>query len=403
VTITCYMNDRCLACDGNDVVQVLDLGSHPLANSYLTHRDDKEETFPLRLNRCVGCDHLQLSHTVDPKIIYSNYTYVAGTSTTLREYSDWFSQFTTERSHRKSNTVLDIGCNDGTQLDCFAKLGWQTTGFDPAGNIISTTARKHRVVHGFFPQDADKLDHAQFDIISAQNVVAHNPSPYDFLSKCRDIMQDHTVLYVQTSQADMIKNGEFDTIYHEHVNFFNTYSMKLLCQRADMELVDVKKVPIHGCSYIFVIRKGTIQQHNLDAILKDEKFLHDSETYVRYSQDINDNLSFLKDTLVNHRMCGYSLVGYGAAAKGNTLLNYAGLDLDLIIDDSPIKQGRFTPGRRIPIVSRDGLAGVNNAKIAWIPLAWNFHDEIVAKIKSVRDTSNDVFIKYFPKVQVQNV
>jgi 2-polyprenyl-3-methyl-5-hydroxy-6-metoxy-1,4-benzoquinol methylase len=381
----------------------LDLGQQPLANSYKDSADETETRYPLAVKLCHDCFHLQLSHTVDPEIIYKNYLYATGTNQTIQDYCKWFADFCLD-SCTSSKTVLDIGCNDGTQLDYFKARGVDTFGIDPAENLHDRSNKNHSVVCDFFgPAAVPKLNKVKYDIIVAQNVCAHNPDPYTFVRTCAELMTDETVLFIQTSQADMVLHNEFDTIYHEHVNFFNANSMQKLAQRAGLSLVDVVKTPIHGNSYLFVLSRRRGNQPRVENIIALEAAygLMDLDTYGRWADTVRANVNQLIDTVKQHRRDGYTLVGYGAAAKGNTLLNFADIQLDVIIDDNPLKQGKFTPGTGIPIVSNNYLEQqCEDAKIVFVPLAWNFFREIRSRILSIRNNPNDQFLKYFPKVEI---
>jgi hypothetical protein len=204
----------------------------------------------------------------------------------------------------------------------------------------------------------------------------------------------------------MIKNNEFDTIYHEHVSFFNTNSMKNLVERCGLVLSDVFKTDIHGGSYVFVITKKQLelQSNNVSEQLQFEKQngLYDIITYPNYAVKCYNSAFGLKSQIQEFKDQGYTIIGYGAAAKGNTLLNFADIFLDKIIDDNPLKQNLFTPGMNIPIVSSDILTSINhNDKIAFIPLAWNFYKEIKERIKKKRNNNNDLFVKYFPIINIE--
>jgi 2-polyprenyl-3-methyl-5-hydroxy-6-metoxy-1,4-benzoquinol methylase len=396
-------NNKCLACGSDDIHTALDLGTQPLANSYKESIDEHESRYPLGVRLCHNCFHLQLSHTVDPEIIYKNYLYATGTNRTIKDYSKWFADFCLE-SCTTAKTVLDIGCNDGTQLDYFKALGVDTYGIDPAENLHSRSNKNHNVVCDFFgPAAVNELNKVDYDIIVAQNVCAHNPAPYEFVKTCSELMSDDTVLFIQTSQADMVLHNEFDTIYHEHVNFFNANSMNELARRVGLNLVDVIKTPIHGNSYIFVLSKRSANQHRVQNILDCEEAngLLNVNTYDRWSETVHTTVNQLIATINQHRRQGFTLVGYGAAAKGNTLLNFADIQLDVIVDDNPLKQGKFTPGTSVPIVSIDYLQKQGeDARLLFVPLAWNFFKEIKSKIQSVRANPNDHFVKYFPEVEV---
>ena len=394
-------NTRCLACDSNDIHIALDLALQPLANSYKDSANAAENRYPLAVKLCHQCKHLQLSHSVDPAIIYKNYLYATGTNQTIKEYSQWFANFVQEYTGI-TGTVLDIGCNDGTQLNYFKDIGFDTYGIDPAENLYDRSSVNHTVVCDFFgPSAVDKLSTVDYNVIIAQNVCAHNPDPAGFLQSCRKLMTNDTLLFIQTSQADMVLNDEFDTIYHEHVNFFNANSMKQLAKRVGLHLVDVQKSPIHGNSYIFVLSLHDLRPYHVQNIIAMEAPLLKLNTYQQWRDTVESNVKALKFHIDQYRKQGYRLIGYGAAAKGNTLLNYAELDLDFIVDDNELKQGSFTPGRSIPIVSiRRIQALLQQDRVVFVPLAWNFFDEIRTRILDARKNDQDLFLRYFPTVEI---
>ena len=392
-------NKKCLACGSEHLIPSLNLGNQPLANN-LKPEATVQDTYPLGVNLCEDCCHLQLTHTVDPKIIYSNYLYVAGTSKTLKDYSDWFAGYVVETMDLQTRNVLDIGCNDGTQLDYFKSRSINTFGIDPAENIHPTSSAKHDVICDFFGPNIVEKIHYNFDAIIAQNVFAHNPNPLEFLQTVKKLMSEHTLVYIQTSQADMVLNNEFDTIYHEHINFFNINSMNELAKRAGLHLVDVIKTPIHGNSYVFVLSWNS-RPYNIENLIQMEDKLLQLKTYHDWEKNVIVNMAELKNKLSVFRVNGYKIVGYGAAAKGNTLLNYINFPLDLIIDDSPLKQDMYSPGTNSPIKSIEALKEFRKEdNIVFMPLAWNFFTEISQRIKTVRNEPHDVFLKYFPKVEI---
>ncbi len=393
---------ECLCCGSERLKLVLDLNEQPLANSFKKTAEEDEPTFPLRLNICEACTHLQLSHAVNPDLLFKNYLYVSGTSQTLRDYFDWFAKETLTYAPA-AETVLDIACNDGSQLNSFKALGLKTYGVDPAENLHPLSSANHDVVCDYF---TDKYSYhygsKNLDIITAQNVFAHNSYPLEFLKQCKEIMHDTSVLFIQTSQADMIRNNEFDTLYHEHLSFFNASSMSALARRAGLHLVDIRKTPIHGNSYMFVFKKAAADTSKIDAVLAEERALglQDMNTYLAYADLASTIVEDLKQTIMHYRTLDYLIVGYGAAAKGNTLLNFGEIHLDYIIDDNPLKQGLYSPGMSIPVVPIGMLDQYTETKVAFVPLAWNFFNEIQGNIKAKRDREGDVFIKYFPTISV---
>lgn len=393
---------ECLCCGSKNLELTLDLGQQPMANSFLSTPDEAELTFPLVLNRCTNCSHLQLSHAVNPDLLFKNYLYVSGTSQTLRDYFDWFAKETLTYNPN-ATSVLDIACNDGSQLNSFKALGLKTYGVDPATNLHSISSANHEVICDYFTAECvEQLKDKNIDIITAQNVFAHNSYPLEFLRQCKEIMHDRSVLFIQTSQADMVLNNEFDTIYHEHLSFFCANSMNELAQRAGLHLIAITKTPIHGNSYVFVFSKQPAPG-NVEEVLAKERAagLQDPQTYVEYARKAQQVVKDLKDTIVACRAENFLIVGYGAAAKGMTLLNYGNLALDFIIDDNPLKQGLYTPGMHVPIYSIDILDENQDEKIAFIPLAWNYFNEISTKIKEKRNKDGDIYIRYFPTIKVE--
>jgi hypothetical protein len=396
--------NECMCCGSEQVKLVIDLHEQPLANSYKKSPTDAEPVFPLALNICEDCTHLQLSHAVNPDLLFKNYLYVSGTTKTLRDYFEWFAEYTISKFDEQPQSVLEIACNDGTQLDVYKRLGLKTYGIDPAENLHELSSINHDVICDYFVEKyVYHLMNKNVDIISAQNVLAHNSYPLDFLKMCKEVMNDKTLLFVQTSQADMIKNNEFDTVYHEHISFFNIHSMKALADHAGLYLLDVEKTPIHGNSYIFVFSRVPGDTAKVDAWLKEETALglQDMNTYLSYANRCQEIVDDLNSTIEHYRSLGYTVCGYGAAAKGMTVLNFGKIKLDFVVDDNPLKQGLYTPGTNISIVGIEELDKYQDSKVAFVPLAWNFFTEIKSRIKEKRNKEGDVFIKYFPTINIE--
>ena len=398
----------CLACGNGKLTLTLDLHDQPLANNFQTRAGvtTDHQWFPLAVNRCEDCNHLQLTHAVDPAVIYTHYLYVSGTSRTYVEYMDWYARFVDEQHVNYHDygkpSVLDIGCNDGSQLDAFKRKGYDTFGVDPAENLYKETNKRHTTWLGFWDAaTADRIHH-KFDVISSQNAFAHIPEPLEYLRLAKEYLKPNGKIFISTSQADMVLNGEFDTIYHEHISFYNAYSMKCLAERAGLHLVDVVKTPIHGTSYVFVLSKHELNRYRVQNILAVEaaKGLMTASTYTDWAQAVQNLLGKLKAEIDHYRLLGYAILGYGAAAKGMTLLNASHIELDAVIDDNPLKQGLYCPGTNIPVVSINYLELLKDPKqkIVFIPLAWNFYEEIKNKIKAKRNNKNDLFLRYFPNI-----
>lgn len=365
---------NCVACNKNNLEDVLNLNNQPLANSFVD-RPQAQQEFPLVLRRCMSCSHLQLSVNVDRNEIFKNYIYRSGTTKTLKKYFDWFANYITTR--HGIGRVLDIACNDGSQLDSFKRLGWETYGVDPAENLSELNQHNHRVA--FF--DESCLDLGKFDVIIAQNVLAHTDNPAKILKVASQLSNS---IYIQTSQARMIDRGEFDTIYHEHISFFSPASMSALASQAGLGIKDYIITNIHGDSFVFHLSKNPTS------------FDPRGWTYeevLNFSNNAKNIIDNLRVQFTIHK----DIIGYGAAAKAMTVLNAVGMGPEYIIDDAPEKSGLFTPGLNIPVLSPRVLK-YEYKKIKLIPLAWNFTDEIIERVKEIFSGKIEV-LKYFPQVE----
>ena len=390
--------NNCLACGSKKITKVFDLNKQPLANLYLKKKNIKQKKYELKVNTCLDCTHLQLSIAVNPKIIYQNYDYVSGTTKTYLKYMKEFYKFCIKNLTKTVNkNILDIGCNDGSQLDVFKKKNFRTYGVDPAKNIFRFSSKKHKIYCEFFSKKTVKKINQKFDLIILQNSFAHNPKPFDLLINLKTLMHEESTLIIQTSQADMCKNREFDTIYHEHINFFNVKSMLELTQRAKLKLHNVEKKPIHGSSYLFVIKLKS-KSNKIKKILRKEKFLN-YKYYKRWASECSKIVKNIKKKIEIIKKKKI-IIGYGAAAKANTFLNFSKIKLDYIIDDNKFKQNKFCPGSQIPIKSRNFLKTIKK-DISLLPLAWNFYNEIKIKVKNIRPKKKDVFILCFPKFKLE--
>lgn len=403
----CTPITECLACGHSELELTLDLYDQPLANNFQLQPgiQDSDRCFPLAVNRCDHCNHLQLTHAVDPALIYTHYLYVSGTSQTGRDYMEWFAKFAREQFAYWPDRVLDIGCNDGTQLDYFKQLGFRTYGVDPAENLFPISSVNHEIYCNFWNESSPEWFTEPMDAIVAQNSFAHNPNPVAWLRAAKACLREQGLIFIQTSQADMVVNGEFDTIYHEHISFYNAASMQALAQRADLHLIDVVKTPIHGTSYIFVLSKQPHNRHRVENIMATEAAagLTRADTYQQWAQDAKNLLVDVKQTIDHHRQLGYAIVGYGAAAKGMTLINASGIRLDAVVDDNPMKQGLYCPGTTIPVVAPSYLTQfADTDHVLYVPLAWNFYTEISQRIRAVRSNANDRFMRYFPRIKIEN-
>lgn len=356
--------NHCICCNSDNLIETLNLGELPLANEYKSSPSQEWDKYPLVLNTCMKCFHSQLSVAVNPDILFKNYCYVSGTSNTLKKFFNSFAKRFTDKFPDKK-TVLDIACNDGSQLDAFKKYGWDTYGVDPAENIVSKIS-EHEVVNDYWQQ---ATFNKKFDLIVAQNVFAHTSDVDGFLKNCVKHMNKDSVLLIQTSQCNMFQEGQFDTIYHEHISYFNSNSMKSLLRRHDLYLNKVSVENIHGNSYLFEISKNYTETNHLSF----EDCLYDQLFYDNYREKcIKIRDRFLSEDIQ---------YGIGAAAKGMTFLGFANKNLDVIFDESPHKIGKYCPYSTSPIESLENCRKYDGRCVI---LAWNFANEIKKKSQSER-------------------
>ena len=383
---------NCLCCLNKNRL-LLNLGTFPLANNFKS-KGSFEESYPLQLMICDNCYHCQLKYIVNPEILFKDYKYLSGTSNTGL---DFFKKnaININNTFLKPGKVLDIACNDGSQLNFFKELNWETYGVDPAENLYNLNSG-HTIYCSFWNESVSKKLPIM-DLIIAQNVFAHTKDIDLFLINCKSLLHSGSSLFIQTSQKNMIANGEFDTIYHEHISFFNTKSMGILVSRNGLFLNNVTIADIHGESYIFEInllpKPGNTNEFKIQ-----EKELYSPEIYNVFATNAYKMVNNLKTEIGFYKIQGYTAIGFGAAAKGQTVLCYGNISLELIIDENPLKIGTFSPKMNIPVISLDSAKNIKFDKLLIVILAWNFADEIIMKIKDLQFSEIVIIKKYFPEI-----
>jgi len=392
-------NNACLVCGNEHLFDYLDLTDQPLANSY--HKGEVLEKYPLQMRLCTECWHSQLSVSVEPAKMFEHYLYISDTSKTLTDYFEWTADYILSKIEKPKN-VLEIACNSGLFLEMFKNKGIECVGVDPAQNIRELSQNRGLDVYVDYwnTQFSDKLkaEKGTFDLIMAFHVLPHVQDPNDFIASCVKVLSDDGTIFIQTSQCDMFQNNEFDVIYHEHSSYFTGRSIQKLALNHGLYVSSIIKTDIHSKSFLFSLTKKKCDEADLAKLLHQETLdgIYTVEKYEQFTRKAAETKQHLIDNLTRLRKNGYVLIGYGAAAKGNTLLNYLQLELDFIIDDNYLKWDYLTPGMNIPIRSIDLLREPMN-KICFVPLAWNFYKEIRERVRAVRDMPEDMFIRYFPE------
>jgi SAM-dependent methyltransferase len=394
---------RCRCCGSTDLNPILDLGSQPLANSYTRERLLLPE-FPLELQLCRACIHNQLSIVVDPDLMFRHYLYVSGTSRTLRQHFDGLVGDALSWVDCRQRRVLDLACNDCTLLAAFRRAGCVVCGVDPALNLIGLSADKgFEIYEGYWPEVCAKVS-GKFDIITATNVLAHVADPRGFLSAAFEALNPWGAVIVEFPYCrEMILRCEWDTVYHEHLSYFLVKPFLALADQIDVSVAQARQVPIHGGSLRLALRRGA-GEHCAEiralAAAEARDGLHDPETYRRFAQQVAMNCDELQRLVHSLVANGRRIIGYGASAKGNTLLNRCPLPLNYIVDDNPLKHGYFTPGQGIPICHPDKVREEDDG-LHVLLLAWNFAREISQNLRSWRGNRGDQAIYYVPRISCE--
>jgi SAM-dependent methyltransferase len=402
----------CIVCRQVTVQQFLDLGQTALANKFLSAEElsHPEAVYPLRTGFCHTCGHVQLLEAVPPAAMFEDYLYISSASDTLKAHLYDLSDLLTERYRLKvEDLVIDIGCNDGTLLQGFRRHGVRTLGVDPAANLAELTRANgiERYVEFFNSETAkhivDKWGRAA--LITATNTFPHIPGLSDFIEGIKTALAPGGVFIIEAHYlVDLLEQGAFDTIYHEHVSYWALGPLVYLFAQHGMEAVQTERLPLHhGQLRVAVQRQGEGQAHpSVAQLLAMERGLGIDQfaTYQRFAQQTQQLKIELHRTLRELRNLGKRVAGYGAPAKGNTLLGFLEIGPELvpyIADRSPLKQGRYTPGTHILVVPPERLLADQPEYV--LLLAWNFVDEVLAQQAEYRRRGGK-FIIPFPRVEI---
>jgi SAM-dependent methyltransferase len=382
---------RCIACREARVEEFLDLGVTALANNFLTadEIEQDEPTYPLRVGFCHACAHVQLTTPVPPPSMFQTYLYRSSASTTLSDHLADLARTLVER-HRlgASDLVVDIGCNDGTLLNAFRSEGVRTLGVDPAENLAKLDESGIERYVGYFGEEAadrivERWGHAS--LATATNTFPHIPALDDFVHGIDRLLQPGGTFVIEAHYLlDLLEQGAFDTVYHEHVSYWAAGPLVRLFDRLGMDVVRVERLPIHHGQLRASIQRrgeGTIDGSVRELLeLERARGLDQFSTMEAFGDQVRRAKRDLTTALARLKREGKRLAAYGAPAKGNTLLSYLELDpdtIDYIADRSSLKQGRFTPGTHIPVVPAERL--LEDQPDYAVLLAWNFEDEILAQ------------------------
>ena len=377
---------------------VLDLGEQPPANSFIDKNElnSPESKFPLRLFWCHDCFLVQLLDIVDKEYLFKNYLYMTSASKPIVEHFTKYAKEIYEEflQGRDDPFVVEIGSNDGSLLAEFKKLGASILGIEPATNLSNLANQSDiTTTNTFFSSNVGKkiVQSRNASIVVANNVIGHVEDLQDLMEGIRILIGKNGVFIFEVPYlVDLIKKLEFDTIYHEHLSYFSLLPIVNLTNRYGLEVFDVRKQSVHGGTIrVFISAKNSFKvKDSVKYFLEEEhRFgLDGIEIYRSFSVKVAEFKRKLKTELEIIKKENKSIFGYGAPAKGNVLLNYCNIDtifLDYVIDTTPLKQGKYTPGTHIPIFPPEKISDKGDGHIALL-LAWNYESEILEKEKQFR-------------------
>ena len=385
---------ECRCCGSKNLKRVVSLGYQPLANNLLDKKNSKCELYPLEMNLCKDCFNCQLSITVNPKKMFSNYLYLSSTSKTFVKHFEtaaekYIKEF--KLSH-KNSYIIDVGSNDGVALKPFKDKKYKNIlGIEPAKNLAKLANKnKIKTLNGFLEMKNISKIKKNADLILASNVFAHSDNLKEMAECMLKLLKKSGVIVIEVQYLlNTIQDLTFDNIYHEHYNYWSLTSLKNFFKSFDATIYKVEKINTHGGSIRIFIKKGKNhkQDKSITNLLKEEKSagLNNYKTYEEFGRKVQTIRDNVKKNINNLKSNGKKLIGYGSPAKATTALNFFGIseEIDFIVEDNKLKQGKFVPGVKIPINSKKKVINKNNNMLV---LAWNFFKDIK---KNNKDLSNN--------------
>ena len=386
-----HVRDRCRACGARALEMFLGLGEVALANAFLAGPAEiaGERRYPLEVYLCLECGLVQLADVIDPEVLFKNYLYVTGTSDTIAAHNQAYAAAVVELAHLgPRDQVVEAASNDGSLLACFQAHGVRVLGVEPATNIAGrANAQNVPTVNRFFDFDcaaALRDEHGPARVVIGNNVLAHVDDPVEFLAAAGALIDPQGFVITEVPElAELVGRLEYDTVYHEHLSYFSVTALMRVYEEAGLRLARVEKVPVHGGSVRAIGRAAELLGEHagaVHALAEAERAagLTSLGRFEQFARDVEAQRAELRALLRGLQAAGRSLAGYGAPAKGNTLLAYCGIGPELLpytVDKSPLKVGLLTPGMHIPVLPVETLLERQPDYV--LILAWNFAEEIV--------------------------
>ena len=404
-----FRRTTCRACEGNKLTEILDLGVMPPANAYVYPENIKkqESKYPLTIHFCLDCYLLQVLDVVSPELLFKNYHYTTGSSEPMRHhFHDYAEKAVRQYISGPSDLVIDIGGNDGLLLE-YVKPHARILNIDPADNLEGMSRDKDIPFYPAFfsSKTADDIvaAYGAASVVTANNVFAHIDPIRDVFEGAGRLIGDDGVFICEVHWVKhLLDEACFDQIYHEHLCFYSLHALQALIRTSGMTVFDVEIVPTQGQSLRVFAAKNKKAGESIGQILEIERAagLLNVEKYLSFARSVEQNKREAIELIDNLKSRGKRIVGYGAPAKGNTLLNYYGLDthsIDYLIDSTPAKQGLYSPGALIPIFPPSELSRRPPDFI--LLLAWNYKEAILRKEASLLERGVKFFVTA-PKVSI---
>ena len=410
-------NLGCLVCKNSELTEIIDFGPMALAGGFLSASQiHKEEKFPMRLSFCEHCYTLQISDVIDKKKIFTtDYFYFSSAIGTLKKHFEKYAKDVSKKFLKtpSESSILEIGCNDGVLLKPFADLGIGTLiGVDPADNVISSIKNiDAHLINQFFDQNLVEgiiQKFGEMDVICANNVFAHLSELRSVTKAINKLLKNDGIFIFEVHYIDkLINETQYDMIYHEHLFYHSFLSLSEHFKIYNMQIIDIKKINIHGGSMRYYVSKIDNSNHNItcDALnlyeLEKRNKFNSLETYTDFSKRVVNHKKMFSNLILKLKNKGFTIAGYGASGRANTLIQYCDLDntiIDYIIDDAPKKSGYFTPGSHIPIINRNQLNKFKTPDYLII-FAWSFLDEILPRLKGIINNKAKIILP-FPEIKV---
>lgn len=390
----------------------VDLGMQPLSNSYveLKNANKGEKTYPLKTYVCDKCRLVQLQEYESPDAIFSDYAYFSSYSSSWLAHAKEYVELMTERFDLSAEKfIVEIASNDGYLLQYFNERGFKTLGIEPATNVAAEARKKgvDTLVEFFGTELATKLSkNRKADLLLGNNVLAHVPDINDFVAGMKIMLAADGVITMEfPSLLELMQKNEFDTIYHEHFSYLSFSTVKEIFASHGLRLFDVENLSTHGGSLrIYACHdsaKYETSSNVKEQLEKEEQAgLLETVAYHAFAAQVKETKYKLLEGLIELKRAGKTIVGYGAAAKGNTLLNYCGIKndfIDYVVDKNPHKQNTLLPGSHIPVYSPDKILATKPDYVLILP--WNLRDEIMTELQYIKEWGGK-FIVAIPKFEV---